>query len=94
MTNLSIASEKRMCFVENISHDTIWEGGKRIVMESSGLNTAITTSSTVKLTFSVPCTYLSNTFDRVSFLKLEFTPCKAEQLLRGIELHEKEAQKD
>ena len=28
------------------------------------------------------------------FLKLGFTPCKAEQPLRGMELQEKEAQKD
>ena len=28
------------------------------------------------------------------FLKLGFTPCKAEQLLQGMELEEKEAQKD
>ena len=28
------------------------------------------------------------------FLKLRFTPRKAEQLLRGMELQEKEAQKD
>ena len=28
------------------------------------------------------------------FLKLGFTPCKAEQPLQGIELQEKEAQKD
>ena len=28
------------------------------------------------------------------FLKLGFTPCKAAQPLRGIELQEKEAQKD
>ena len=30
----------------------------------------------------------------VLFLKLGFTPCKAEQLLQGIELQEKAAQKD
>ena len=30
----------------------------------------------------------------IYFLKLEFTPCKAEQPLRGMELQEKEAQKD
>ena len=30
----------------------------------------------------------------VVFFKLGFTPCKAEQLLRGMELQEKEAQKD
>ena len=28
------------------------------------------------------------------FFKLGFTPCKAEQPLRGIELQEKDAQKD
>ena len=28
------------------------------------------------------------------FFKLGFTPCKAEQPLRGVELQEKEAQKD
>ena len=28
-----------------------------------------------------------------NFLKLEFTPCKAEQPLRGMELQEKEEQK-
>ena len=28
------------------------------------------------------------------FLKLGFTPCKAEQPLQGMELQEKEAQKD
>ena len=28
------------------------------------------------------------------FFKLEFTPCKAEQPLQGMELQEKEAQKD
>ena len=28
------------------------------------------------------------------FLKLRFTPCKAEQPLQGVELQEKEAQKD
>ena len=28
------------------------------------------------------------------FFKLGFTPCKAEQPLRGMELQEKEAQKD
>ena len=28
------------------------------------------------------------------FLKLEFTPCKTEQPLRGMDLQEKEAQKD
>ena len=28
------------------------------------------------------------------FLKLGFTPCKAEQPLQGLELQEKEAQKD
>ena len=28
------------------------------------------------------------------FKKLEFTPCKAEQPLQGMELQEKEAQKD
>ena len=28
------------------------------------------------------------------FVKLEFTPCKAEQSLWGMELQEKEAQKD
>ena len=29
-----------------------------------------------------------------TFLKLGFTPCKAEHPLQGIELQEKEAQKD
>ena len=29
-----------------------------------------------------------------SFLKMGFTSCNAEELLRGIELQEKEAQKD
>ena len=29
-----------------------------------------------------------------NFFKLGFTPCKAEQTLRGMELQEKEAQKD
>ena len=29
-----------------------------------------------------------------AFLKLEFTPCKTKQQLRGMELQEKEAQKD
>ena len=34
-------------------------------------------------------------FDFVNFfLKLGFTPCKAEQPLQGMELQEKEAQKD
>ena len=31
---------------------------------------------------------------RVYFLKLGFTPCKAEQPLRAMKLQEKEAQKD
>ena len=31
---------------------------------------------------------------KVAFFKLGFTPCKAEQPLQGIELQEKEAQKD
>ena len=31
---------------------------------------------------------------QVSFFLLGFTPCKAEQPLRGMELQEKEAQKD
>ena len=31
---------------------------------------------------------------RVFFFKLGFTPCKAEQPLQGMELQEKEAQKD
>ena len=30
----------------------------------------------------------------INFLKLNFTPCKAEQLLRGIELQEKEEEND
>ena len=30
----------------------------------------------------------------LSFFKLGFTPCKAEQPLRGMELQEKETQKD
>ena len=30
----------------------------------------------------------------LNFLKLNFTPCKAEQLLRGIELQEKEEEND
>ena len=30
----------------------------------------------------------------IFFIKLGFTPCKAEQPLRGMELQEKEAQKD
>ena len=32
--------------------------------------------------------------DQAFFLKLEFTPCKAEHPLRGMELQQKEAQKD
>ena len=37
---------------------------------------------------------MSNTLENpVIFLKLEFTPCKAEHPLRGMELQEKEAQK-
>ena len=32
--------------------------------------------------------------DRTFFLKLWFTPCKAEQPLRGMELQEKDTQKD
>ena len=34
------------------------------------------------------------TFELEFFLKLGFTPCKTEQLLRSMELQEKEAQKD
>ena len=30
----------------------------------------------------------------IFFIKLGFTPCKAEQPLQGKELHEKETQKD
>ena len=37
------------------------------------------------------CILLSKIF---LFFKLGFTPCKAEQPLRGMELQEKEAQKD
>ena len=32
--------------------------------------------------------------NKLSFLKLGFTPCDAEEPLRGMALHEKEAQKD
>ena len=32
--------------------------------------------------------------DRIVFFNLWFTPCKAEQPLRGMELQEKEAQKE
>ena len=35
-----------------------------------------------------------NYFDIYSFFKLRFTPCKTEQPLQGMELQEKEAQKD
>ena len=37
---------------------------------------------------------VEDTGDRHIFLKLAFTPCKAEQPLQGMELQEKEAQKD
>ena len=37
--------------------------------------------------------YISEATGRFFFFKLVFTPCKAEQPLRGMELQEKEAQK-
>ena len=38
--------------------------------------------------------YMWEQFDLTSFFELGFTPFKAEQPLRGMELQEKEAQKD
>ena len=38
--------------------------------------------------------YFMNYSRVVSILFMGFTPCKAEQLLRGMELQKKEAQKD
>ena len=38
--------------------------------------------------------YVSSSYSLISFKKLGFTPCKAEQPLQGMELQEKEAQKD
>ena len=35
-----------------------------------------------------------NGWPKYFFLKLEFTPCKAEQPLQGMELQEKETKKD
>ena len=37
--------------------------------------------------------YVSSSYSLISFKKLGFTPCKAEQPLQGMELQEKEAQK-
>ena len=37
---------------------------------------------------------ITDSISLTTFLKLVFTPCKAEQLLQGMELQEKEAQKD
>ena len=38
--------------------------------------------------------FFCQTLATLLFLKLRFTPCKAKQPLRGMELKEKEAQKD
>ena len=50
----------------------------------------ILTSSKV-YTPKISCTSHSNVQKNIIFLKLGFTPCKAEQPLRGMELQEKEA---
>ena len=41
-----------------------------------------------------PFLHCISSFEEVLFFKLGFTPCKAEQPLWGMELQEKEAQKD
>ena len=46
------------------------------------------------LTRSKILTHKSYEFHNFFFLKLEFTPCKAEEPLQGTELQEKETQKD
>ena len=45
-----------------------------------------------KAVINIPKNYYENIIS--DFLKLIFTPCKAEKPLRGMELQEKEVQKD
>ena len=40
------------------------------------------------------CDFSHSLYKIFFFKNLEFTPCKAEQLLRGVELQDKESQKD
>ena len=47
-----------------------------------------------KSSFGCLIGYVSSLYSLIFLKKLGFTPCKAEQPLQGIELQEKEAQKD
>ena len=48
----------------------------------------------IELRASRPATFLRKDSNTGVFLKLGFPPCKAEQLLQGMELQGKETQKD
>ena len=52
------------------------------------------TSTTLEIKDSKQIPTLNKKACRGFFLKLGFTPCKAEQPLQGMELQEKETQKD
>ena len=43
---------------------------------------------------SISFSQISITNQKLTFFLLEFTPCKAEQSLQGMQLQEKETQKD
>ena len=78
-----------------ISSCPIFLSWRDVILSSIGFNSTPNTCGITKIT---DCKWLYLEFDMIKikiwfFFKLGFTPCKAEQPLRGMEVKEKEARK-